>query len=102
MEANDIAINAKDCINSSFEAIGAQGSTNAPSGLSQVGLNVGACQGCTFSAIGMGGSYTNTAVVVSSASSNLLFDACSGSNGVVVGAWDVQSGGINITLRNCY
>jgi hypothetical protein len=102
MEANDIAINAKDCINSSFEAIGAQGSTNAPSGLSQVGLNVGACQGCTFSAIGMGGSYSNTAVVVSSAASNLLFDACSGSNGVIAGAWDVQSSATNITLRNCY
>jgi Bacterial Ig-like domain (group 3)/Pectate lyase superfamily protein/Domain of unknown function (DUF4214) len=102
MEANDIFINALDCINSSFEGIGIDGTTNAPSGQSQVGVFVGASNGCTFSAIGMGGSYSNAAAQVSSTASNLLFDACSASNGLGGGTWVVDPKAVNVTLLVCY
>jgi hypothetical protein len=102
MEACDTFINALDCINSSLEGIGSQGSTNAPSGMSQVGLYVGASQGCTFSGVGMGGAYSNASILVSSAACNLLFDACHAGNGVAGGStWVVQTGATNVTLLVC-
>src|SRR5262249_4531928 len=101
MEACDTFINAADCINSSFEGIGTQGSTNAPSGQSQTGLVVGNSQNCTFSAIGMGGTYSNAAVLVSSTASNLLFDGSSAWNGLGGMSWNIQTGAANVSLLAC-
>jgi hypothetical protein len=102
MEANNTFVCAADCVNCSFEGIGAQGSTNAPCGQSQAGLFVGASQGCTFSGIEMGGSYSNAAILVTSAASNLLFDACSASNGLGGSTWVVDPNATNVTLLVCY
>jgi hypothetical protein len=70
--------------------------------MSQVGLFVGAAQGCTFSAVGMGGAFADTAIRVSSAAANILFDACSANNGLGGGAWDIQSGATDITQIACF
>ena len=91
-EANDIGINAAYCANSSFEAIGSQGHDLSPSGTSQIGVLVGNSQNCTFSALGMGGSYLGASFRVLGAASNILFDACLAGNAYLGGiTWDIQS-----------
>jgi hypothetical protein len=81
MEANNYHIVAASCRNSLFAAIGTQGSTNAPAGLSIIGMQVQDVHDSTFASIAMGGAYSNTAQRVLSIGTNLLFTDCSAWNG---------------------
>lgn len=73
MEANDVAIRAVNCANCAFAGVSAQGSTGSPSGLSRVGLDIGASRNSVVYASEFNGDYSNPPIAVSGQASNWLF-----------------------------
>ncbi len=101
MEANDTHIFCQNVSNSSFSAVGAQGSAGAPSGSSKIGLRLDTASGCTFSAINMGGGYDTASVQINDNVTYTDFDAVTASNGGVGATWSVKRGLVGVTFRGC-
>lgn len=80
-EANDYHLVMQGCSDCWLSGIGLDGTTNAPAGLSIIGVSVTNCQRCLFAGLGAGGAYSDHSIIVDGASSNLLFVGCSAING---------------------
>jgi len=93
MEANDISINLRDCEGCGFAGISSQGSTNAPSGQSDMGVWVEGGFNNVFAAVGMGGTYSDTAMIVDEWASNVHFANSAGWNGFSNGgtSWRIDN-----------
>ncbi len=101
MEANDTHIFCQGVANSSFAAIGAQGSGGAPSGSSKIGMRLDTAAACTFSAVNMGGGYDTAAIQINNNVTYTTFDSVTASNGGVGATWSVKQGLVGVSFRNC-
>jgi hypothetical protein len=90
-EANNYHFILTFCNNSFFGGIATQGSTNAPAGISTIGMLIQNAQSSTFTGIGMGGAYSGPALQVLSAAANIYFSDCKVWNGLNNGTWDIRS-----------
>lgn len=91
-EANDIAIGVWQAANVVFEGIGIQGSTNAPSGQSQFGLDVGGATDVLFQSISVFGEYGQAAIRVTGEHARGRFSQVVASNALSgKKVWDVQA-----------
>jgi hypothetical protein len=72
-EANDTALNLANCQTCFFAALSGQGSSNAPTGGSVVGINIDASSNVTFSSTQMGGDFSQAGLFVSAAAQQIVF-----------------------------
>jgi hypothetical protein len=91
MEANDRFIILNNCVGCTFEGIGTQGSTNAPSGYSQICVDAVNATNCSFYGVGMGGLFNDTVIRVHPGCS-ILLDAVDINQGGTGTKTDFQAG----------
>jgi hypothetical protein len=90
-EANDTAIAVRAANHVVFEGMAIQGSTNAPSGQSQFGLDVGGTMDVLFQSIEAGSGYDQAAIRVTGTHTRLRFSQVLAWNGLAgKKAWDVM------------
>lgn len=108
LEANDIGIDIYDATGCEFAGTGMQGSANAPSGQSQIGIRVRSASGTKFSACGAGGTFDDAAIILLGGSDNAyVMDTVIATNafGGNAKTWDVRTGlgtgDGSVTFNNC-
>lgn len=101
MEADDICIDTVNCLNCIFGAYGAQGTSNAPSGFSQIGHDIANASNCIFAAFNMSGAWSISTNSVSSPCVNVLFDSGFSGNSGGPAVWTISPSAINITKTAC-
>jgi hypothetical protein len=90
-EANDTAISVRAAGHAVFEGMAIQGSTNAPSGQSQVGLDVVGTTDVLFQSINAWGKYDQAAIRVTGLHTRGRFSQVAASNALPgKKAWDVR------------
>jgi hypothetical protein len=100
-EANDTALDLQLLISSHVSAFVAQGTGNAPAGMSQVGMAVSGCYNTTFSGITMGGQHNDAAIKLVG-NINCTFLGVRASNVAGKRIWDVQANLQASTFLDCF
>lgn len=101
LEANDVAIWIEAMSSTLLSGITFQGSTNAPSGQSQVGLRVGAVNGSVLSAISSFGSFSSAAIALLGPISQTALSGIQASNRPEWRAWDLRTNLGEISCDGC-
>lgn len=92
MEANDIAIYMADVGGGSIKNIRIQGSTNAPSGQSQIGILYGGASQMVTEGVSISGGWNQAGIRVSGGSFAISFKDVNVLNSFTGRDWDVQGG----------